>query len=75
MAARRLFTELFSSKSQADNSVEQDLGRRRVSISHSGRFKQKNMRRKEIQKDTFVPVPQDNRSKIAQEQDDRGEKL
>lgn len=87
MTARRFLAELFSNKNQGDKSVEQDGGRRRLSVSHSGKFRQKNLRRKEIQKDTFVPVPQDNKSKSSlqdtsnkkdeyiEEQGDRNDKL
>lgn len=55
MAARKFFAELFGSKSQVQVTTEVNDEKRRVSISNSGRFRQRNKRRRELQKDTFSP--------------------
>ena len=55
MAARKFFAELFGSKNQVQITTEVNDEKRRVSISNSGRFRQRNKRRKELQKDTFSP--------------------
>ena len=55
MSARNFFSELFGSKSQVQITTGVNDEKRRVSISNSGRFRQKNKRRKQLQKDTFSP--------------------
>lgn len=55
MAARKFFAEFFGSENQVQITTEVDDEKRRVSISNSGRFRQRNKRRKELQKDTFSP--------------------
>lgn len=55
MAARKFFAELFGSRNQVQVTAEVNDEKRRFSISNSGRFRQRNKRRNELQKDTFLP--------------------
>lgn len=55
MSARKFFADLFGNKNQIEitTQIDEQSDNRRLSVSNSGRFRQKNKNRVEIQKDTF----------------------
>lgn len=66
MSARKFFAELFGSKNQMEitTQTEEQSSNRRLSISKSGKFRQRNKNRSEIQQDTFKSPANDNKESI-----------
>lgn len=59
MPAWKLLLELLGRANQTEVMAEQQPGKRRFSVSNSGRFKPKIIHKRQMTKDTFTPLNED----------------